>query len=166
MGKRYTYFSINKNLENIWTMSTAYWRTQKKVFINHETSYAANTHAKLHFHKQKSFKQSEEYFIKFVRDKNDPNLTHVKVFFEYLGENFVKTNSQMEKLISNWTAQLNVPSLQFYKHPEREYEAFFSDILEDYQKPNKVKEEKYCKFCGNVITEEQDYCNYCNTKVD
>jgi len=166
MNTKYGYFSINQNLPIIWEKSRNYWKVQKKIFINHNTSYTTNKFGKMDLSKKRSFKQSEEYKISFAQDPNNPNLTYVRVYFEYYGDAFLGATRRMEQTINEWINQFNLPSISFHRNALKEYEVFFDEMIEDYQLKLHKSENNLCPYCSKEIEEGQKICQFCGSTID
>jgi len=166
MNTKYGYCSINRNLEEIWEISRNYWKSQKKIFIKHDSSYTTDKFGKLDLSKRRSLKQSEEYKINFARDPNDPNITYVRVFFEYYGDAFLGATKRMERTINEWINEFNIAPISFHRNALKEYEIFFSDMIEKYQLKSEKKTEVFCPLCGKKIEEGQKICQYCGSNID
>ena len=138
------FLSINRNLEEIWEISRRYWKSQKKIFIKHDSSYTTDKFGKLDLSKRRSLKQSEEYKINFARDPNDSNITYVRVFFEYYGDAFLGATKRMERTINEWINEFNIAPITFHRNALKEYEIFFNDMIENYQLISEKKTEIFC----------------------
>ena len=165
MNTKYGYFSINQNLQEIWEKSRNYWKSQKKIFINHDTSYSTDKFGKMDLSKRRSLKQSEEYKISLARDPNNPNITYVKVFFEYYGDAFLGATKRMEQTINNWIIELNLSPINFHRNPLKEYEVFFDEMIENYQLKTQKTESNFCPYCGKKIEEDQKICQFCGSNI-
>ena len=165
MNTKYGYFSVNQNLQDLWEQSRKYWRSQKKVFIKHESSYTTEKFGKMDLSKRRSIKQSEEYKIYYAQDQNDPNITYVRIFFEYYGDAFLGATKRMERMINKWINQFNVDPIIFHKKPIKEYEIFFTDIIEYYELIAQESNEIICPFCGKKNEGNQNICQYCGSDI-
>ena len=166
MNTKYGYFLINRKLPDIWDTSRIYWRSQKNMFIKHDTSYMTDKFGKIDLSKRRSFKQSEEYKISLARDPNDPNITYARVFFEYYGDAFIGASKRMENTINEWICQFNLAPISFHRNPLKEYEVFFSDIVEEYQIRSQKSKELYCIFCGKKLEKEEKICQFCGSNIE
>ena len=97
MNFRYGYFSLNKNLEDVWEKSRNYWNSLKNIRIKKNSSYATKSYAIMNVSRKRHLKQSEEYYLKFVTDPNRQDIIHVRVSFEYLGDSLLGTEGQGTK---------------------------------------------------------------------
>lgn len=161
---RYGYFSLNKRLSYIWQESRLYWSSQKNMQIKKNSSFATDKIAKMNLSRKRALKQSEEYYLKFVKDPNKQDVTHVRVCFEYLGDSLLGAEAKMENTINNWILQFGVNPILFQKSPIKEYEKIFIDAFEEVQEGK--REAIYCPYCGIELKTPFKYCPECGSLLD
>lgn len=164
MIPRYGYFSLNKSLSNVWQECRLYWNSQKNMHINKKLSFATDKIAKMNLSRKRAIKQSEQYYLKFVRDLNKQDITHVRVCFEYLGDSFLGTESKMGDNINNWILQYGLGPIKFQKSPIKEYEKLFIDAFKKTQESK--KEFIFCPYCGVKIKTPGKHCPECGSLLD
>lgn len=162
MNFRYGYFYINESLSELWNQSRSYWSSQKKIRIISKSSFSTKTFAKMHLSKKGTFTQSEEYYLRFVKDSNNPNITYVRVSFEFLGDSLTGATGRMKRTINNWINALNLPSIKFTRKPLKEYEVFFSKLVEEEKKEKKIQ---FCPHCGQKLEEPKKFCHMCGSEL-
>lgn len=162
MNFRYGYFYINESLSYVWEQSRSYWSSQKKITIISKSSFSTKTFAKMHLSRKGTFTQSEEYYLRFVKDSHNPNTTHVRVSFEFIGDSLTGATGRMKRTINNWINALNLPSIQFTRKPIKEYEVFFSKLMEEEKKERKIQ---FCPHCGQKLEEAQKFCHICGSEL-
>jgi NADH pyrophosphatase NudC (nudix superfamily) len=163
MNFKYGYFSLNKNLEDVWEKSRIYWNSLKKTRIKKNSSYATKSYAIMNVSRKRPLKQSEEYFLKFVSDPNQQDITHVRVSFEYLGDSLLGTEAGMQTTVNDWIMLLDVEPIKFQSSPIKENEIFFIDSIEEAQ----VRKEggQFCPYCGNKIKTPLKFCPECGSQL-
>ena len=142
MGPRYGYFTIDRNLAEVWKISLSYWNSREKTTVNGQTSFATDKYAKLNISRKRSLGFSEQYYIKFVKSPDRADITHVKIYFEYMGDSLGGATSRMERAINDWIAEFNSPPIKFQKKSVRENEIYFSDLMEEQQPQNLIAKEE------------------------
>lgn len=162
MSPRYGYFSINESLNYVWDHSRSYWSSQKKTTIVSKSSFATEKHAKMHLSRKRSFKQSEEYYLRFVKDSHNPNTTHVRVYFEYFGDSLTGSTERMKRTINNWITTLSLPPIMFKRKPTKESEVFLSKLMEEEIEEKIVT---FCPQCGQRFEKAQEFCHICGTEL-
>ena len=161
---RYGYFSLNKKLSDVWQESRVFWISQQNIHINKESSFATEKIAKLNLTRKRALKQSEVYYLKFVKDPNKQDITHVRICFEYLGDSLLGTETKMEGIVNNWILQFGVNPILFQKSPIKENEKIFIDAFEEVQEGK--REVIYCPYCGIEIKTPFKYCPECGSLLD
>ena len=164
MIPRYGYFSLNKKLSDVWEESRLFWISQQNIKIKKELSFATEKIAKLNLARKRALKQSEEYYLKFVKDPDKGDITHVRICFEYLGDSLSGTESKMEMIVNNWIQQLGVKPILFQKSPIKEYEKIFIDAFEKIQEDK--REALFCPHCGVELKMPFRYCPECGSLLD
>ena len=161
MNFRYGYFSLNKNLEDVWEKSRNYWNSLKNIRIKKNSSYATKSYAIMNVSRKRHLKQSEEYYLKFVTDPNRQDIIHVRVSFEYLGDSLLGTEAGMQKTVNDWIMLFDVEPIKFQRTPIKENEAFFIDSMEEAQ--IRKKGGQFCPYCGNKIKTALKFCPECGS---
>lgn len=164
MNLRYGYFLLNNNLDDVWQKSRKYWNSIEKMRIKKKSSYATKKIAILNLSRKHALKQSEEYYLKFVKDPNKQDITHVRVCFEYLGDSLFGTETKMEMTVNEWILLFGVEPIKFQKHPNKENEIFFTDLMEEAKIHKKVV--GFCPYCGKKIKPPLKYCSECGSLLD
>ncbi len=164
MIPRYGYFSLKKNFNYVWQESRLYWSSQKNMHIKKNSSFATDKIAKMNLSRKRALKQSEEYYLKFVKDPNEQSIIHVRICFEYIGDSLLGTEAKMEKIINNWILQFGVDPIRFQKNPIKENEKFFIDAFEETHVSK--KEVTFCPYCGIKIKTSLKYCPECGSLLD
>ncbi len=160
---RYGYFSLNNNLEDVWQKSRIYWNSLKKMRIKKKSSFATKEYAIMNASRKRALKQSEEFYLKFVSDPNNQNITHVRVCFEYLGDSLIGTESGMEKTVNDWIIQFDVEPIKYQRKPIKEKEIFFIDTMEEAQV--RKKGDLFCPYCGKKIKAPLKFCPECGSRL-
>ncbi|MHA2038118.1 MAG: zinc ribbon domain-containing protein [Promethearchaeota archaeon] len=145
-------------------MSRTYWTSLRNMSIKKNISYATKQFAILNVSRKRALKQSEEFYLKFVTDPNNQDVTHVRVCFEYLGDSLIGTESGMEKTVNDWIILFNVEPIKFQRKPMKENEIFFIDAMEEAQIHKKG--DFFCPFCGKKLKSFVKYCPECGSKLD
>jgi len=168
MGPKYGYLTINQNIAFIWKRSLQYWRLQKKLTINSDTSFATNKYAVLNLSRKRSFKQSEQYFIKLAKDLQRDDITHVKTYFEYMGDSIMgAATSRMEIMINDWIKDLDESPIKFLRSPIKDNEIYFTEIMEEEEKVKKEEIASFCAYCGFKFDDDKEkFCKQCGTTRD
>jgi len=161
---RYGYFSLNNNLDDVWQKSRIYWNSLEKMRIKKKSSFATKEYAIMNVSRKRALKQSEEYYLKFVSEPNNQNITHVRVCFEYFGDSLFGTEAGMERTVNDWIKLFNVEPIKFQRNPIKENEIFFSDTMEKAQV--RKKGAHFCTYCGMNIKIPQKYCPECGSQLD
>lgn len=167
MGSRYGYFHVDQNLQKIWKKSLGFWRAQEKTIIIEEESFATDKIAKMHISRKRALKQSEEYYLRLVVDSNHSDRTHIKVYFEYMGDSLTGATSRMINNVNRWIRHLNEPQISFVKKPVKDFEIFFTEMMEP--KKISITEEKarsFCPFCGQKREGPHQFCAECGSKLE
>jgi len=167
MGPKYGYLTINRNIAAIWKRSLDYWRIQNKIKIISDTSFATKNYAVLNLSKKHKFSQSEQYYIKFAKDTERDDITHIKIYLEYMGESLTGgTMSKMMGGVNHWINDLEEPPIKFLRSSIKENEIYFSEAMEA-KEVKTFEEEKasFCHFCGfRYEMEESKFCKQCGAE--
>jgi hypothetical protein len=167
MGPKYGYLTIHRSISAIWKRSLDFWRVQKKIMINSDTSFATKKYAILNLSKKHKFSQSEQYYIKLAKDLKQDDITHIKIYLEYMGESLTGgTMSNMMGMVNHWIKDLEGSPIKFLRIPIKDNEIYFSEVMEE-EEVKLFKEEKasFCSYCGFKIENEQmKFCAQCGTE--
>ena len=164
MNLRYGYFSLSKNLDDVWQESRKYWNSLKNMRIKKNSSYATKKIAMMNLSRKRAIKQSEEYYLKFVKDPNKQDIIHVRVCFEYFGDSLFGVEAKMERTVNDWILLFGVEPIKFERSPIKENEIFFSDLIVEAQA--RKKGSIFCPYCGIKIKSHLKYCPECGSLLD
>lgn len=166
MRPKYGYLTINQNIAAIWKRSLDFWRIQKKITINSDTSFATKKYAILNLSKKRAFTQSEEYYIKFAKDLERDDITHIKIYLEYMGDSLTGgAKSSMLGMSNHWIQDLNEPPITFLNNPIKENEIYFDEVMEEEEEVFKKEKASFCHFCGfKYEMENSKFCKQCGAE--
>jgi len=151
----------------VWQKALSFWSSQEDYVIKADSSFATENYANLNISRKRTLTQSEEYFIKIARDPKEPEITHVKVFFEYFGDSLLKkAEARMKRTINDWMQLYDRPPTEFYKKAVKDYEIFFQDMKEEHEQGGKKKEKNFCPYCGKAVHPEHAFCKECGSRLE
>ncbi|MHA1473885.1 MAG: zinc ribbon domain-containing protein [Promethearchaeota archaeon] len=166
MPKKYGYYVINSDIDEIWSKNSMFWNNRNGKIIEQEISDNKLYRVFIFKHgasmKIYGWSSGQTFNLKFgyLPDEN-ATLVIVEVKFSIMGKGAVWIFP--DEIMKEWAKSMNIEHIKFQnnKTPKMlEIDQRIDNILNN----SDINVEKhYCPYCGAELKESQKICVYCES---
>ncbi len=166
MPKKYGYYVLNLDIDEIWSKNSMFWNNKNGKIIEQEISdnKLYRVFSFKHGFSMKIYGSSggQTFNLKFGYLPNEnTTLVSVEVKFNIIGKGAVWKFP--DEIMKEWAESMNIEHVKFQNNKTPKMHEIDQRIDKILNISNINVEKHYCPYCGAEIKESQKICKYCDS---